>query len=108
MSKRIRRIGVLQLGIVLAALYGCISLIVVPFLLIGAVASSGQGGVGLPIVFILAIPLLYALAGFLGGLLIAAIYNLIAGWTGGFEITLDDVPPDYARVQGIGAPGMAH
>jgi len=38
------------------------------------------------------IPVLYATIGFIGGIIVAAIYNLIARLTGGLEFTLDDIP----------------
>jgi hypothetical protein len=91
MTKRINHVAPLQLGIVLAALYGAISLLIVPFLILASVLAP-SGTKGLPIVFIIVFPVLYAIAGFLGGIIAAAIYNLIAKWTGGIELTLEDPP----------------
>ena len=34
-----------------------------------------------------------AVMGFIGGVIAAAVYNLVAKWTGGLEITLSDAPP---------------
>jgi hypothetical protein len=34
-------------------------------------------------------PLIYGAIGYIGGLIAAALYNLIAGWTGGVELTLE-------------------
>jgi hypothetical protein len=35
---------------------------------------------------ILILPIFYGVLGFIGGAIVAAVYNLIAGWTGGIEI----------------------
>ena len=96
MKKRIARVDPYQLGKVLAAVYACIALIFVPFLLIGAIAGFGQhqggGAAGFLILAILA-PVFYGVFGFVGGLIAAVVYNLVAGWTGGIELTLTDVAP---------------
>ena len=96
MTKRIQHIAPLQLGIVLATLYGALSLIFVPFILLFSLLGvKSQGGAGFfagGIVFIILIPFLYAAAGFIGGVIAGAIYNLLAQWSGGIEFTLVDVP----------------
>ena len=88
MKKRITHVSVLQLGIVFAVLYGLISCIAVPFIILGALV--GHGGFG--IIFAIFIPILYAIGGFIGGIITAFVYNLVAGWTGGVELTFADVP----------------
>jgi hypothetical protein len=92
----------MQLGKMLAAVYGLISLIIVPFILafsvIGAFAgasgrSGGFGlaalGAGFGLVMILLLPLLYAAIGFIGGVLGGFIYNLVAKWVGGIEVEFE-------------------
>ena len=98
MNKRITRIAPLQLAKVLAVLYAFLSLIVVPFLVLGSVLGSESGNTGLPLVFALLIPIFYAVGGFIGGLIVAALYNLIAGWTGGIEFTISDTSPPLDRI----------
>lgn len=88
MKKVLRRINPIQLGKILAIIYGLISLIIVPFILIGAVRSPQGKGPG--ILFAIFIPFLYIIGGFLGGIIGAFIYNLCAGWVGGIEIEVDD------------------
>lgn len=84
----------LQAGKVIGCLYAAMSLIFAPFFLLAGLAGAfaeGQdaapAGVILVVMAIL-MPILYGGMGFLFGALGAAIYNLIAGWTGGFRIDL--------------------
>ena len=107
MKKRISNVAPLQLGFVLASLYGALSLLFVPFLLLGvllgahaphpqgapAFAFPAAAGIGLGVVLVILIPIFYGTLGFIGGVISAAIYNLLAMWTGGIEITLTDVAP---------------
>ncbi|MBD3308681.1 hypothetical protein GF348_20040 [candidate division KSB3 bacterium] len=83
MKQRITRLSVLQTGKLLAMLYGFISVIMLPFMLLGMSRHSG-GGITL---FML---LLYPVMGFVGGIIMAALYNLASGWIGGLEITVEE------------------
>jgi hypothetical protein len=95
MKKQLTSISPLRAGIVLAVLYGIVGLIFVPFFLIAGLLGSRAGtpaafgGVFLAIFF----PILYAALGFIGGIIMAAIYNLVAKWTGGLEFEVADVAP---------------
>lgn len=96
MKKQLTRIAPLRAGIVLAAFYGILSLILVPIILLVVWTGGKSGnsaiaisGVASAIIF----PVLYAVLGFLGGVIAAALYNLIAKWTGGLEFEVRDVPP---------------
>ena len=83
------------------ALYGCMGLIALPFLLLagalGAFAQQTQGSQSTPaaviggMFFALAIllPIFYAIMGFLIGVIGAAIYNLLAAWIGGIEMDVE-------------------
>lgn len=88
MKKRITHISVLQQGIVMGVLYGLLACIAVPFIILGALL--GHGGFG--ILFAIFLPVIYAIVGFIAGIIFALVYNLVAGWTGGVELTLTDVP----------------
>ncbi len=102
MIKRISHISPLQLGTVLAVLYGTLALVVfVPlFLIIGLVVShlpqtanqQPMPAIGMVASAVIA-PIFYAVFGFIGGVIAAFVYNLVAGWTGGIEFTLVDVAP---------------
>jgi len=102
MKKRLAHIAPLQLGLVLGILYGIISLVfVIPFFIIvslvgAASAGSGTGAQALPAIFsgifLIFLPVIYAVLGFIGGVISAFVYNLIAKWTGGIEFTTVEVP----------------
>jgi hypothetical protein len=82
----------LRAGFVLGVLYGILSLLVVPFVLLVAALGS-RTGVPTPGIFLgagleILLPVLYAAAGFVGGIIASALYNLIAKWTGGIEFDL--------------------
>jgi hypothetical protein len=63
-------------------------LILAPFFLLGALA--GREGFGGGIAFAVMFPVIYAVGGFLGGIIGAALYNLVAKWTGGLEFEVAD------------------
>lgn len=90
MKKRLTHISPLQLGIVLGILYGIVSLIIVPFLFLAAM--FGPRGTGMGAIFVIFLPVLYAVLGFIGGVISAFVYNIVAQWTGGVEFTTSDAP----------------
>ena len=94
----IKSVGVLSVAKIFGILYGCMGLIFVPIFLImglvGAMAGPKEfpfGGV-LGIVLALVMPIFYGGMGFVMGAIGALLYNLIAGWIGGFEIHLEIAP----------------
>jgi len=108
--QKIRRVGVLSLGTMLAAIYAALGIVLLPFFLIagifGALADQAGGGAeaaGAGIVMVLVaifLPIFYGVFGFISGIIVAAIYNLIAGWTGGIEVELSTPPPQVLPVAG--------
>jgi len=88
MKKRLSRISPLQSAKTLAVLYFLISL---PMLLVMTLVFVFVQHQNLPLGgVLLMLPLLYALAAFIGTLLVAWLYNLAAGWVGGIEVTISD------------------
>jgi hypothetical protein len=95
MKKQLTYISPLRAGIVLEILYGLLGLILVPFLFLATIFGAKSGGAPAAVgglVFAILIPVLYAVVGFIGGLISAAIYNLVAKWTGGLEFQVQEVP----------------
>ncbi len=96
----LKRVGVLSAGKVSGVLYGLLGLIFgvifALFSLLGAgiaVTQTGEStalfgalfGVG-AVIFM---PLFYGAMGFIMGIIMAALYNLVAGWVGGVELHLE-------------------
>ena len=99
MKKHLKRIAPLKAGIVLGVLYALLGCILVPFFIIGGMgmaAAARQTGTPMPFGFLFGIgaiflPIFYGVIGFVFGVISAAVYNLVAKWTGGVELTLEDV-----------------
>ena len=99
MQKRLTHIAPVKLGIVLAIVYGVMSLIIsVPiFLLYSLAGVANTAKIGpqghsaiFTGVFLIFLPIIYAVIGFIGGVIAALIYNLVAKWTGGIEFTTEE------------------
>ena len=93
MAQRIRRFGVGQTAKVFGVLYGIIGLIFVPvFALMATFAPQEGANFGLGFAF--AMPVFYAIIGFISVAIGCAIYNVVAGWIGGIEVELG---PPFTR-----------
>src|ERR1017187_866943 len=98
MKRRLTNVNPLKLGITLAVIYGIMSLIVaVPIFFImslAGAASARTGAQALPAifsgVFVIFLPVIYAVLGFIGGVIAAFIYNRVAKWTGGIEFITEE------------------
>ena len=108
MNLKLKRIAPLQAGKMLAAFYGLMSLVFVPFFMIfmavGSFAAKAQGAgagatpplplmLGMGVGFMLLLPFLYAAMGFIFGVIAAFVYNLLAGWIGGLALEFEQTPP---------------
>jgi len=85
--QQIRRFGIGQTAKVVAVLYALMGLVFVPIFLVANRFSPNQTGLGTG--FVVAIPIIYGVLGFIFTALGCAIYNLVAGWVGGIEVELD-------------------
>lgn len=94
---RLKRIGVLSCGKVSGVLYGglglifgaILSLIAFMGVAFGSGSSFGAFGAFMGIGAIIFLPLFYGLIGFIGGIITAWLYNIVAGLTGGLEVEFD-------------------
>lgn len=88
MKKRLTRIAPLRAGVVLGVFYGIATLLIPLGFVIAALA--GMSGAVEDAAMVALFPIIYAVAGFVVGILGAALYNLIARWTGGLEFEFSD------------------
>ena len=94
-TRRLKRIAPLQLGKMLALLYGILGLIFIPFFLIMSAAASQMpaeqraGMLAFGAGFAILVPFIYAAMGFIGGIIGAVLYNLVAKWIGGIEVEVE-------------------
>jgi hypothetical protein len=111
----VRRIGVMSLGKLMGITYGCLGLLFMPFFLVagglsmfGAPAADRGAAIGGGMVLMaLIFPIVYAVMGFVGGIIAAFIYNLASQWVGGIEIELAPQQPTPPVPVPHGSPTMA-
>ncbi len=93
----LKSIGVFSMAKMLGALYATIGFLIgLLFALLSVVgagiADSGSEGL-LALVFgvgaVIILPVFYGVLGFVGGAVLSALYNLIAGMAGGIELNLE-------------------
>jgi hypothetical protein len=94
----IRKVGVLSFAKIQGALYALLGLLIGAFVslfaMLGSAMSSAMGRTDLPSSFgvffgagsIIVFPIFYGAIGFIAGLIMAGLYNLLAGSMGGIEI----------------------
>ena len=96
--KEIKKIDPMSMGKVMGGIYGLFGLLVAALMLCfasslssavdsSAGASALFGGGILSLIFL---PIFYGIAGLIGGIITAWIYNVVAGYTGGLMIELSD------------------
>jgi hypothetical protein len=95
----IKSVGVVRCGIVLAVLYAIGGLIealfIVPIMMLSpagspnAVPDSIRPFFGAGAIIIL--PIFLGVCGFIGGVIGALLYNIVARWTGGFVFRVEQV-----------------
>lgn len=91
----LKNVGVLSAGKVMACLYALLGLIVggfVSLFSLAGVAAGGQNAAGASLFFgaaaIVLLPVMYGVMGFVGGIVMAALYNFVASLAGGIELEL--------------------
>lgn len=96
----IKSVGVLSIGKLMGCAYALLGLLVGAIFtllaLVGALAGSGPGGIGVVfgVMTVIWLPILYGVLGFVGGVIGAAIYNVVASKLGGIEL---EVTPRLAH-----------
>lgn len=97
----IKSVGVLSVAKVMGAIYALLGLIFMPIFLLAGLAGSMAGGSNNPFGAIgglalgIMAPIAYGLIGFVGGAIMAFLYNVMAKWLGGIEVQMQ-APPAMA------------
>lgn len=89
MAKQIRRFGVGQTAKVVGVLYTLMGLLFVPFFALATMLAPSEDS-ALPLWLVAIVPVLYGLLGLVFTAIGCLIYNMVAGWVGGFEIELEE------------------
>jgi uncharacterized membrane protein (DUF485 family) len=99
MKRTLKSIEPVQCGKVSAAIYGLMSLIFVPFFAFFPIIASFAPKtaesppplvlVGIGIAMTIGMPILYAVMGFIMGVIGAWFYNVIAKWIGGIQVEVE-------------------
>ena len=90
MKKQIVRISILQSSKITTILYFLLGFI---YLMIGIpMIIFGNDQIRIMGIVYCAMPIIMAMIGFVGFVIFAALYNLIAKWVGGMEFEMIDVP----------------
>ena len=89
MHQQIIRISIRQTSKVLAVLYGLMGLVLLPVFVLASFAGPDDErlGIGLAV----ALPLLYAVLGYVFVAIGSAVYNFVASRVGGIEIVMKAV-----------------
>lgn len=106
MTTRLRNVNPIQLGLFMAAFYllvgAVVAVLMVPFMAMMSTFTHQAGPMGFGFFGIIMMTIVYAAVGFITGVISAFIYNIVAGFTGGVELTfvnvVHDVPPGTAVV----------
>ena len=88
-TKRIRRFNPVQVAKVAGVLYGMMGLLLLPIFYFAIRAAPSTADFNVSMGVTIAIPFLYACFGAVASMIGAALYNLVAGWTGGIEVEVE-------------------
>jgi hypothetical protein len=97
--RRIEPLSLAKISGLLYAIGGLIAGAFVSLFSLAGAASSAFGtswinfGSAFGVAAIILLPVLYGVMGFIGGLIGAAVFNLVVGWVGGLEIETDQTRP---------------
>ena len=100
----IKRIGAFSSGKIVGLIYALGSAI-------GLAASGGEAEAWIGALFgvgaVIILPIFYGVLGFVGGLLSALLYNLVAGLVGGLEIEVEGSGQAASPLPTAGGPAVA-
>ncbi|MGR4064334.1 MAG: hypothetical protein ACLQPV_02665 [Vulcanimicrobiaceae bacterium] len=93
----LKRIEPIKLGAVLGVTYCIVGVLVAIVVLFASnyLTFSAIGFPGQNIVSALTLPIGYGIGAFVLGAILAQVYNIVAKWTGGVEITIETSGSDF-------------
>lgn len=102
---QVKRVGVFSFAKVQAVVLGGIMLImaiplglmmmVVGTAMLSQSGTAGGVGIGIGLFYMVLLPIMGAVMGFVGGALNALVYNIAAGFVGGMEVEMESAAPEY-------------
>jgi hypothetical protein len=97
----LKRVGVLSVGKMMGCLYAVLGLIEGAIFslvsVLGATFGSHEGlfpGALFGVLAIIFLPLIAGVIGFIGGIIVGALYNVASGMIGGIELEFEGSKPD--------------
>jgi len=84
---KIKKVNVLKIAFIMATIYGILSSVI--FLIMGLIGVIQ--GEPLALLFAVLMPFVYAFGGFIGGLLMGWLYNIVSKWIGGIEVEVEEI-----------------
>lgn len=84
--KRIKRFGVLNTAVTMAAIYAVLGLVVALLMLVAGSMIPGGRGMTFGVIGIIVLPIIYGVIGFIAIAICCAVYNFVAAKTGGIEV----------------------
>lgn len=96
---KITSVTMAAFGLIFGVIYGLIFMVVGGALMAGGGRDAGAAGASslvIGLVMMVAIPVFYAILGFLAGALGGLVYNVAARFVGGIELELENVGDPYS------------
>ena len=89
MIVKLKKVNVLRLACVMSLFYAFIAFIMVSFFALTSSLFTGMFLAKVPMIILG--PILYGIGGFIGGLLMGWVYNLVSKWIGGIEFEFEKI-----------------
>ena len=91
---KIYSITLAAMGLIIGVIYGLIFMVVGGAMMAGGGRDAGMAGgstLVIGLVMMIAIPVMYGIIGFIGGIIGALVYNVAAGIVGGLELEIENM-----------------
>ena len=91
---KITAVTMAAFGVIIGVIYGLIFMVVGGAMMAGGGRDAGMAGgstLVIGLVMMIAIPVMYGIIGFIGGIIGALVYNVAAGVVGGLELELENM-----------------